>query len=104
MFSWELASTSNRSRFPVVDGEGRVRGLVNVFDALVCEKDECPPVDALMIPAETFAGDMPLRDALSQLQQRRWAMAVVENQENQSVGIVTIKDLLEPITGELENW
>ena len=101
---WELVSTSKQSRFPVVDGEGRVQGLVNVFDALVYEKDQCPSVDVLMIPAETFVEDMPLRDALSQLQQRRCAMAVVENRQNRSVGIVTIKDLLEPITGELENW
>ena len=101
---WELTSKTTHSGFPVVDRKGRVHGMINVFDALVHTKDQCPPIESLIIPAGTFPQDIPLREALAQLQERRVTMALVTDHRTRPVGLVTIKDLIEPITGELAEW
>ena len=101
---WNLAERTNRTRFPVVDGEGKVRGVVNVFDALVHDPEQCPSIESIMGGVANFDDQLPLRDALTRLQQRRDALAIVGEPETGPVGIVTIQDLIEPITGELTNW
>ncbi len=99
----QLAERTSRSRFPVVDDAGRVTGMVDVMDALLSGPDSCPPVRELQQPVLTMDANEPLRDALAKLQKREHAFAVVMRQ-GRPVGIVTIKDLVEPITGELTSW
>ena len=101
---WDLASRTTRTRFPVLDRNGKVVGVVNVYDALVQEKNSCPPIRSLMGTAQQLSGDMPLRDALSHLQEHRQAMAIATDAQNRPIGVVSIKDLIEEITGELANW
>ena len=48
-------------------------------------------------PADLF-------DGLDILQRNRAAMAIVRSPEGRYVGIVTLKDLVEEIVGELEAW
>lgn len=101
---WELADHTSRSRFPVMDEVGRVAGVVNVMDALQHERDRCPPIRELMRPATQLAATLPLRRGLTELQRRRVALAVVTSPDGDPVGVVTIKDLVEAITGELASW
>ncbi len=100
---WELAEKTSRSRFPVVDGQGAVVGIVDVNDALVYEKRTCPTPVELMKPAPLMEPSTPLREALASLQASKVPMAIVGRLEA-PVGIVTVKDLVEPITGELASW
>ncbi len=100
---WDMADRSSRSRFPVLDDHGRVRGVVDVFDVLMHPRGECPPIPQLMQPAEIVTPDMPLRQALQQFQQHGVGLAVVQ-ENGKSVGLVTTKDLVETITGELTSW
>lgn len=99
---WVLADQSSYSRFPVVDQAGRVVGVVDVNDALVHDPSECPPPSALMAPTRTLDADTPLRAALSALQ-TGLPFAVVER-GGRPIGFVTLKDLIETITGELASW
>ncbi|MAE67181.1 MAG: hypothetical protein CMJ18_23215 [Phycisphaeraceae bacterium] len=99
---WDLADQTSRSRFPVVDEGGAVRGCIDIHDALVFDPPDCPPVESLMRPARAIEIDTPIRQALQMLQ-TGVPMAVVVRQDR-PVGIVTLKDLLEPITGELASW
>ncbi|MDP7349150.1 MAG: CBS domain-containing protein [Phycisphaeraceae bacterium] len=46
----------------------------------------------------------PLRPALRTLQNGHAAMAVVVSDEGRPIGVVTIKDLVEPLTGDLAVW
>lgn len=109
---WELADRSSRSRFPVLapapgktsgSAAAKVVGTVDVFDALLHPREQCPPIAKLMNPAETIDAAVPLRQALQRFQQKGIAIAVV-TEHGRPVGVVTVKDLVEPITGELTSW
>ena len=100
---WELADRTSHSRFPLVDSSGSVVGLLSVYDVLTHDRVSCPPLRQLANPAARIDYATPLRDALTVVQRERAPMAVV-TRHNKPVGIVTIKDLVEPITGELASW
>ena len=100
---WDLADRSSRSRFPVLDDGGRVCGVIDVFDVLLHPRGQCPPIRELMQPAEIVSPDLPLRRALQQFQQHGNGLAVVLD-HGRPVGLVTTKDLVETITGELTSW
>lgn len=102
---WELAHTTSFTRFPVIDDAGSVVGVLNVFDGLMEGREKCPTVGEIMRPAYTLSPQTPLRASLRRLQEQRRGMAVIINPETKKpVGVVTIKDLVEPITGELASW
>ncbi len=101
---WELADRHSRSRLPVVDRRGRVVGVVHVDEALRLGRDACPPLDQLMLPPTVFTPDTPLRTALGRMQREHIGLAVVTDPNGRPLGIVTVKDLVEPITGELWSW
>lgn len=101
---WKLADRTGHSRFPVVDEQRAVVGLLNIDDALRHEPGACPPVRELMQPVQKIAATESWRTALSRMQREHWALAVVTNDQQKPVGIVTVKDLVEPVTGELWSW
>ncbi len=100
---WDLADRTSYARFPVIDDTGAVRGVIRVNDALVHDRKSCPPLTDLMTAPLELDAEAPLRAALTTLQSQRTAMAMVTRQGN-PVGIVTVKDLVEPIIGELASW
>lgn len=100
---WELADRSSRSRFPVLDLAGKVIGIVDVFEALLHTPETCPPIRELMTESQTVAADRPLRTALQEFQVQGFTIAVVTDR-GRPVGVVTVKDLVEPITGDLSSW
>lgn len=101
---WELADNTSHSRFPVVDSKGRVLGVVNVMEALQHPVEQCPPIIDLLRPPTLLAASTPLRQGLAELQRRHVALAIVTGPEGRPAGLVTIKDLVEAITGELTSW
>ncbi len=91
----------NYSRVPVRDASGDVVGILDVYDVLIDESVVVPAekmTDPLKLPA-----DMSVTEALYRLQRTKSMMAVVQK-DARPVGIVTIKDLVEEIVGELEEW
>lgn len=101
---WSLADRTSRSRFPVVDDQGCVCGILHLIDALACGREACPPVSDLMHPVVKLADHDTLRAGLEKLQRHRSHMAVVVDENDGPAGIVTPKDLVEPVTGELSSW
>jgi len=101
---WDLAETTSLSRFPVVDDRGRVAGVVSVRRALLAGRQPGRLVRDLLQPALSLARNTPVRRALRTMQQQRAAIAIVVDDHQQPVGLVTVKDLVEPITGELASW
>ncbi|MCC7203831.1 MAG: DUF21 domain-containing protein [Phycisphaeraceae bacterium] len=101
---FRLADRTSLSRFPVLDDQGRVAGVVSLYDALQHDPASCPPVAQLMRPAVTVEPQMPLRAALRLFQKQRLDLAIVAGREDAPRGLVTVKDLVEPITGELVAW
>jgi CBS domain containing-hemolysin-like protein len=90
------------TRMPVVDDSGRVAGILSSIDALL-EPDQ--PTVGLVSKPMTIATSTPLREALRSMRQNRQAMAIaVDPDTGQPRGLVTLKDLVEPMTGELAAW
>jgi len=103
---FELGEQTSTTRFPVVEesqGKTRVVGVVNVMDALSLGREANPTARGLCKPLTWIDADTPLRVALQQLQSEQHAIAGVGGPDRPR-GIVTIKDLVEPITGELVSW
>ncbi len=93
------------SRYPVIGREGLVVGVVHAIDLYVHEsvRDEHQEIDALVRePALVDAGDSVER-ALRVLSRSGAHMGIVR-QGGRDLGIVTRKDLVEPLVGELEEW
>jgi CBS domain containing-hemolysin-like protein len=57
-----------------------------------------------MTPPLVLARETPVTEALYGMQRAHAAMAVVSGHDGRHVGIVTLKDLVEEIVGELEAW
>jgi CBS domain containing-hemolysin-like protein len=97
-----LISRRNFTRMPVVDDSGRVVGILSSLDALL---EPQRPTASLMSEPMTIPTTMRLRAALRLMRQRHRAMAVaVDPRSGRPRGLVTLKDLVEPITGELAAW
>jgi len=90
------------SRLPVVDRAGRIVGIINIYDVLLDETIS-QPADVMIEPTALPAG-ITVTDALYRMKQANAAMAVVTDAAGRQTGIVTIKDLVEEIVGELAAW
>jgi len=99
-----LARRTPRSSLPVVDARGRVVGVVDVIDALLVNPNKPAPVRAAMDKPVTLTGTTTVRQALSRLQQDHIGLAIVTQEGGRPAGVVTVKDLVEPITGEIAHW
>ena len=89
------------TRIPVVNSAGAVVGIVSWIDALL-HRDR--PTPALMRPPLTLTPGMRLIEAMTLLRHEHRAMAIVVDPQQRPIGIVTMKDLVEPLTGELAAW
>lgn len=101
---WALADRSPYSRFPLLDQNGKVIGGVHVFDVLLHEPAACPPLGALARPMPRIDPQASLGHALEQLRQAGSPIGLVANRDDRPLGIVTVKDLVEPVIGDLESW
>jgi len=89
------------SRFPVVDATGRVRGLVHALDAIL---DRDRPTADLIAPVETVGPRTPALEAIRRMRRSRVRLAVVVGPNQRPLGVVGLKDLVEPLTGDLRAW
>ncbi len=103
---FELADRTSWSRFPVLAGpkdQRRIVGIVEVMDALVYGRTACPPVKSLVHPVMFLHARTPILHALTDFQHRKLTIGIVV-EDDRPVGIITMKDLIEPVTGELSAW
>ncbi len=94
-------STTSHTRLPTVDENGFVVGVLPVLGALLYPESE---TTSLLKEPLFISPDTPVRETLHALRERDVAMAIVTSQNNKPIGIVTLKDLVEPIVGELAAW
>jgi CBS domain containing-hemolysin-like protein len=93
------------SRLPVWEGSREhVVGIVHINDVLAVKGDsmDLPALmrrDFVVVPP-----DMAVGQAMLALRKARAAMAIVSDAKGRAVGIITIKDLVEEIVGELAAW
>jgi CBS domain containing-hemolysin-like protein len=88
---------------PVYEGRReQIAGIVNVIDVLAHRADGANPAQIMRSPVFIQMGSS-VAEALIALQQAGQQMAVV-TEGDAAVGLVTIKDLVEEIVGELSDW
>jgi CBS domain containing-hemolysin-like protein len=91
------------SRMPVLAADQRnVLGMVRVAEVLSDEGDF--DLRKWLQPAITLSGYESAANTLVKLQQSGTAMAMVADPRNEFIGIVTLKDVVEEIFGELPAW
>lgn len=95
----ELMRAHNYSRFPEVDASGHVVAIVDVYDAVSGQGAPARVPEPVILPDATT-----ITDALYVMQRTHSPMAIVADDHGKHVGIVTVKDLVEEIVGELAEW
>jgi CBS domain containing-hemolysin-like protein len=93
------------SRFPVISREGKVVGVVHAIDLYVHKsvRDESQPIEEIMRQPVLIGMGDSVEKALRMLSRSGAHMGIVRHQQR-DLGIVTRKDLVEPLVGELEDW
>lgn len=98
-----IARMAHFSRMPVYRGDpSRMIGIINVYDVLTDDRKR--PIQELVRPALQLSMNEPVPSALVRLQEARQAMAIVVDGRGACIGILTVKDLVEEIVGELAVW
>jgi len=98
-----IARMAHFSRLPVWrENPKRVIGVVNVYDVLI--DDEGRAVTDHVRPALRLHAHESVPAALRRLQHARQAMAIVVDRWDNCIGILTVKDLVEEIVGDLAAW
>lgn len=96
------------TRYPVIDGDkDRVIGFVN-FKEVIAEYVSDPLVGAKSIkhfirPIIRVIDSIPVHELLAKMQAERIQMAILINEYGGTSGLVTAKDIVEVIVGELHN-
>ena len=96
-----LMASRPHGRYPVTDGTGRVVGVLSRVDAL---RHRDADVRRLMAPALELDRALDVMSALTRLEQHGARLGVVVDDRRRPIGVVTAKDLVEPMTGDLDAW
>jgi len=91
------------ARYPVLCAKGRVVGILKGIDLYMVNGDEPKSVGSLMSEAVRLEGDMSVSAGLAVLSQSGARLGVVSFNER-DIGVITRKDLIEPLVGELDAW
>lgn len=96
-----FAANQPSSRLPVVDRSGRAVGILRQLDLYTSAPDL--PLQQLLTPPVRLDPETPVLDAIQIILTSPAKMGIVER-DGRAIGIVTAKDLAEPLTGELPDW
>jgi putative hemolysin len=96
----EEFATSAFSRVPVYDRSiDNIVGMVHAFDVLKLA-GERPPVPR---PVATALDTTPCSELLFRLLRRSQHLAIVKDEQQRTVGLVTMEDLLEELVGDIRD-
>ncbi len=99
----QTAVEAGVSRLPVLDRRGQPVGIAETLDLLLASDQPETQLRDLTKAAVTVDHAATVPEALAALHAAATHLAVV-TAKGQPVGIVTIKDLVEPLTGDLQAW
>ncbi|WP_106849350.1 hemolysin family protein [Blastococcus sp. Marseille-P5729] len=89
------------SRYPVLDNEDRIVGVLNLLDILALPHDCLDPVEKHTKDALVVAETMGLTTVLDELRHQHHQLACVVDEYGWFTGVVTFEDLAEEIVGEI---
>jgi putative hemolysin len=94
------------SRYPVYEGSsGNIIGLIDVYDCLTTEQNFAA-LHNMVKPIEAIPSDTTVTEAIDIMQNAKAKIMLVTRggQGRAVMGIVTMKDLVEELLGELAEW
>jgi putative hemolysin len=91
-----LSRETKFDRFPVVNEDGKIIGIVNILDLVVDQRPDATAASYLR-RILTVREDEPASTALRRLRAAPQGLASVQNEAEADVGIVSIEDLLNPL-------
>ncbi len=81
-------------------------GFINVYDVLGTS-EEFTDLRKFLLPLRSLDGDTSITQAINTMRREQWRIVLVTRQRGQRdvpMGIVTMKDLVEELLGELAEW
>ncbi len=97
-----LLKDSSHTRFPVVNEEGEVISILSIKHYLLDKlRDDVKDLKQYTYSFTTFDQDENPFHILEALRSRREKMAIIVNDDEKFIGIVTIEDILEELVGEI---
>ena len=97
---WEEMS-SGHSRYPVLNDDDEVVGVIHLQDVLAAPEHNGVPVTALAKEPLLIPTSMSLPDALDMLAKTRRQLACVLDEYGGFAGVLSIEDLAEELVGEI---
>lgn len=99
-----MAREKKFSRIPIYDRDRtKVIGVVTLLELLIDGKPQ-GDIREFVRPATYIDARTPVDEALLRLRHEKQRMSIVTDSAGKVLGIVTIKDLVEEIVGELTVW
>ncbi|MBQ8357742.1 MAG: HlyC/CorC family transporter [Clostridia bacterium] len=99
----EAIRNTNHSRIPVCSASGdRIVGTLRIRNFLTeYQRNPKVKVRSVMVPPYFVREDAKIDDLLTDMRQHKRHMAIVQDEEKKTVGLVTIEDILEELVGEI---
>ncbi|ARZ71404.1 hemolysin family protein [Streptomyces sp. HU2014] len=94
-----LSAESGFSRFPVIDGAGRILGYLHVKDALDAKPRDLPFPLQRMRRIATVRASTPLDDVITTMSGTGTHLAAVIGEDDRLAGLVTLEDVLRELVG-----
>jgi CBS domain containing-hemolysin-like protein len=96
---------STHSRFPVVDADGQVQGIVHAKDLLGVGRSDYETTSVSSLSHEILAVPEAagLNIVLAELRSRSTEMAIVIDEYGGPAGVVTLEDVVEELVGDIED-
>lgn len=96
---------STHSRFPVVDDDGQIKGIVHAKDLLGVDRNAYGSTTVLSMSHQSLAVPEAagLDVVLGELREHATEMAIVIDEYGGPAGVVTLEDIVEELVGEIED-
>lgn len=95
-----MLMAAGHSRYPVMDDEGHILGIVQLTDVMDAP-DPATPARELMRPAVVLPTLMSLPDAFKEMSAKKAQLACVIDEFGGFAGVITQEDLAEELVGEI---
>ena len=106
---WDLEQCLDRvrrdrhTRYPLINDQGEAIGLVHVTDLVGWDPEKPFDLNEISRPIRDVPETMPLSRLLREMQASRRQMAVVVDEFGNTVGILTLENVLEQIVGSVRD-
>jgi len=96
------------TRFPVcedLENPQTIQGYINFKDIIATMKinPDDPTIKGTIRPLKKFVDTTPISTVLERMIQEKLHIGLIENKENQIIGMVTQEDIIEELVGEIED-